>query len=308
MKTIKQYQLFLEDRKVEVSKKVKNNIESFLISQERLTGLYFNNFDLIEDDRGKKKFIVAYTQDGPKDEKAPVDKVVYDMLDYNIWKLESEYAKGNHEYVTNWAGKKSKTLEQAKRDLEGNTLREIVCNYGEIMPEPSTDDKKLIDKIIRQTDVWNTCKKKVSEILTTIRKYDIEDIEDRLVEYTDQLTGWEEKAVLCWNYQSSWRPLTGNENLDDETCRYIWSLWDKLLLAGLSSYENILLNIRPCIHIELNESGAQEYKKLSDVEKITHQIGDRFQKLYDIEEVIYPPRYIFQQSDIKNYSFDIILK
>jgi len=163
MKTIKPYQLFLEDKKMGISKVLKKNIESFLISQERLTGLYFDNFDIVGDDRGRMKFIIAYTKDGPKGEKAPVDSIKYDMFDYNIWKLESEYAKGNRVEFdpSHWSGKKVKTLEQLKRELERNALGEIVWDYGRTMPEPSSDDKKLIDKIIRQTDVWDTCKKRV---------------------------------------------------------------------------------------------------------------------------------------------------
>jgi len=313
MKIIKPYKLFLEDKTIGISKVLKKNIERFLISQERLTGLYFNNFDIIGDDRGRMKFIIAYTKEGPKGEKSTVDSIKYDMLDYNIWKLESEYEKGNRVEFdpSHWSGKKLKTLEQLKRELEGNALGEIVWDYGRTMPEPSTDDKKLIDKIIRQTDVWNTCKKRVGEILTTIRKYNIEDIEDRLVEYTDQLIGWNEKIVLAYfhPHRNWWSPLKGNENLDDRTCRYIWTLWDELMLSGLSSYEDFLLKVSPCIRIDLNEYGTdnQEYKKLSDVEEIAHQIGNRFQKLYDVEEVIYPPRYTLQ-NNIKDYSFNIILK
>jgi hypothetical protein len=107
MKTIKPYKLFLEDKTIGISKVLKKNIESFLISQERLTGLYFNNFDIIGDDRGRMKFIIAYTKEGPKGEKSKVDSIKYDMLDYNIWKLENRVEFD----PSDWS---RKTLEQLK--------------------------------------------------------------------------------------------------------------------------------------------------------------------------------------------------
>jgi len=81
------------------------------------------------------------------------------------------------------------------------------------------------------------------------------------------------------------------------------------MLSGFSSYEDFLLEVRPYINIKLNEYGTdnQEFKKRSDVEEIAHQIGNRFQKLYDIDEVIYPSRYTLG-NNIKDYSFNIILK
>ena len=108
MKNIKSYQLFLEDKKVEISESTRSIIIQFLISQERLSGLHFSNFDLIEDDNGREKFIIAYTKEGPNGEKPAMDKMVFDIIDYYTWGLESKYDKGDYEFDNTWRNTKTK--------------------------------------------------------------------------------------------------------------------------------------------------------------------------------------------------------
>lgn len=315
MKNIKSYQLFLEDKKVKVSDSQKQVITNFLISQERLSGIYFSNFDVIEDDNGREKFIIAYTQKGPKGEIPPMDKIVYDILDFYLWGLEDRYAKGDYDFDHTWRNPKQKTLIQATKDLKTSILRQIVyLDPRKTLIEPNQDDKKLIDKIFQKENVWNTCKSKVKEILNTIRKYNIEDVEDRLVEYTDLLIGWKPRIMFAWNYQSSWHGLRENEDIDDQTCRFIWDMWYEMNKPyDNSRFEEILLMTRPCIYIELNtEEGTQYYKKLSEVEPIGFRIGKRFEQLYDVENIIYPyypnTRRFDDNTDISDYLITIILK
>lgn len=313
MKKMKSYQVFLEDKKVEVPDSVKHNIIKFLISQERKSGIYFSNFDLIEDDNGREKFIIAYTQEGPKHEKPPVDKVVFDIYDYYMWGLEEKYDKGDYDFDNTWGNPRVKTLDQAKKELKSNILRQIVqLDPREKLTEPSEDDKKLIDKIIGQSDVWNTCKKRVKEILDVINKYDIEDVEDRLVEFSDLLVEWKTKVMFAWNYKSSWHGLRNNEDLDDQTCRFILDLWYEMNKPYEGSqYKEFLLMARPCIYINFEDESGRNPKKLSEVEPIGFRIGKRFEQLYDVEKVIYPyysNSRRFDDGNIGDYQMTIILK
>jgi hypothetical protein len=314
MKNIKSYQLFLEDKKVEVSKSVREVIIQFLISQERKSGLNFSNFDLIEDDNGREKFIIAYTQDGPNGEKPPMDKVVFDIIDYYTWGVESRYYKGQYDFDNTWRNPKTKTLEAAINDMKSKILRQIVFDDpSEKLVEPNNDDKKLIDKIIGKNNVWETCKSKVTSIMNSISKYDIEEIEDRLVEYHDELIGWELNIMFAWNHKQSWHGLKSDYDINDQTCRLIWDAF----CADISVYEKtgfdeFIKNTKPCIYINFEDKNHKNPKRLSHVEPMGFKIGKRFEQLYDVEEVKYPyypnTRRFDDESDISDYQMTIILK
>ncbi len=314
MGKIKSYQLFLEDKKVEPSESVKEIITQFLISQERKSGLFFSNFDLIDDDNGREKFIIAYTQEGPNGEIPPVDKVVFDILDYYTWHVKYSYEKGDYEFDDTWKKPKVKNLETALKDMKTSLLRSIVLpDPSKKQFEPNEDDKKLIDKIFEINNVWNKCKSQVKYIMKTISKYSIEEIEDRLVEFTDELTGWEPRIMFAWNYKMSWHGLQADYDINDQTCRFISDAWYEMNKPYENSkFEEFLSMCRPCIYIELNRSENRIYKKLSEVEPIGFKIGKRFQQLYNVEKVEYPyypnTRRFEDSTDIGDYLLTIILK
>jgi len=313
MKNIKSYQLFLEDKKVEVSKSTREVIIQFLISQERKSGLHFNDFDLIEDDNGREKFIIAYTQVGPNGEKPPMDKVVFDIIDYYTWVVEDKYAKGDFEFDNNYRNPKKKTFDEAIKDIKFNILRLIVHNDPRNeQVEPNNDDKKLIDKIIGVQNVWEICKNKISSIMKSIGKYDIEEIEDRLVEYQDELFGWELRLMFAWNYKQSWHGLRKDYDINDQTCRLIWDAFYEMNKPyEKSSFDEFIKNTKPCIYINFEDESHRNPRKLSYVEPIGFRIGKRFQQLYDVEEVkypYYPNTRRYDDSDISDYQMTIILK
>jgi len=314
MKKIKTYQSFFEDKKVEVSKSTREVIIQFLISQERKSGLHFNDFDLIEDDNGREKFIIAYTQDGPNGEKPPMDKVVFDIIDYYTWGLESKYDKGEYEYDNTWRNPKTKTLETAIKDMKSNILRQIVFNDpSKKLVEPNNDDKKLIDKIFGKDNVWEICKSKITSIMNSISKYDIEEIEDRLVEYHDELIGWELRIMFAWNYKQSWHGLKSDYDINDQTCRLIWDAFCEMNKPyEKTTFDEFIKNVKPCIYINFEDKSHRSPKRLSQVEPIGFKIGKRFEQLYDVEEVKYPyypnTRRFDDESDISDYLLTIILK
>jgi len=316
MKNIKSYQLFLEDKKVEINDSIRSTITQFLISQERISGLYFSNFDLIEDDNGREKFIIAYTQVGRDGEKPPIDKVVFDIIDYYTWGLEYKYGKGDFEFDNTWRNPKVKTLETAIKDMKTNLLRQIVCNdISKKQVEPNDDDKKLIDKIFNSPNIWEKTKKKTKEILEIINKYDIEDIEDRSVEFTDELVNWRnpKPPMFGWYYKNGWHGLSGKGNIDDTTCRLIWDVWWQINSTNteVKTIEGFLKVTEPCIYFNLNDNG-HKYENLLEVEKVVDRMVTRFKQLYDFKDVLLPyhreTRRYDPNSNISDYQITFILK
>jgi len=315
MKNVKSYKLFLEDKKVEDNDSLRNTIIQFLISQEKISGLHFSNFDLIKDDKGREKFIIAYTQNGPNGEKPPMDKRIFDIIDYYTWGLESKYGKGDYEFDNTWRSPRLKTLVTALKDMKTNILREIVCNdITKKQVEPNNDDKKLIDKIFNSSNVWENVKKKSQEILSIINKYDIEEIEDRSLEFTDEVTGWNPRIMFAWYYSNGWHGLKGTEDIDDTTCRLIWDAWYQINSTNtkVKTIEQLLKAIKPCIYFDLTDGDGYKPKNLLELEKIADRMVNRFKQLYDIEDFILPyhreTRQYDPNSDVTDYLMTFIIK
>jgi hypothetical protein len=45
----------------------------------------------------------------------PIDKMIYDILDYYMWGSEDKYEKGDYDFDNTWRNPKVKTLIQDKK-------------------------------------------------------------------------------------------------------------------------------------------------------------------------------------------------
>lgn len=307
MNLIKSYQLFLENHSY-----FDNVVTQFLIFNEKKLGVYFDRFDIINSDDICMN-IIAYTKVGPKGEVPTVDKIIFDIIDFQTWLIESDTSL--HKYRKSIYS--DRTSEEEIMDMKTNIIREITYSKS----EPNDYHKKLIDKIFNYDDVWVKSKDKITEIISTIKKFDIEEIEDRSVEFTDDLSGWSPQMMFGYTRSNHWQ-LMGNEyNIDDLTCSIIWNAWHTKEFGYDQSREfiNIKLNYfldenKPCLIFKMNFNNKEYIEKpMLYVENVVDRMIIRFKQLYNIEKVLLPynrkeRKYDANISKISDYDITFILK
>lgn len=307
MNKIKTYKLFLEHKKATLSKKENDQVIEFLIAQERKSGLSFDTFEVLENENGMEILIVAKTKVYQNGEEP--SEVTFDIIDFQTWLIEKENSIGKFDNIMRY-GKNAKlvTLEEMKSVVLKHIIYHDTSNE---LKEPSIEEKKIIDKIFGHENVWDICKSKVSDMISVISKYDIEDMDDRTVEFSDEIFDWTPSIYFAWYYKNSWYSL--NNKINDQTCRFIQDMRYNITTRG-EIFDVCLSNIKPCLSIEFNAKSGGEFRyyNLLKVEDIIKRLVIRFQKLYDIEDVIYDydpeERRYDPDIDISSYHLTIILK
>ena len=300
MNLIKSYQLFLENHSY-----FDNVVTQFLIFNEKKLGVYFDRFDIINSDDTCMN-IIAYTKVGPKGEVPTVDKIIFDIIDFQTWLIESDTSL--HKYRKSIYS--DRTSEEEIMDMKTNIIREITYSKS----EPNDYHKKLIDKIFNYDDVWVKSKDKITEIISTIKKFDIEEIEDRSVEFTDELTGWKPTMMFAYYIKNHWQVIVDKpslEDINDLTCSVIWN-WHLSKSNGVKlDYLNL---VKPCLCFNMNTTNKEYIEKpILYVEKIVDRMVIRFKQLYNIEEVLLPynrkeRKYDAKVTNISDYDIIFILK
>lgn len=308
MRKIKTYKLFLEHKKASLSNKENDQVIEFLIAQERKSGLSFDTFEVLENENGMAILIVAKTKVGQNGEEPSVSEVIFDTIDFQTWLIEKETSMGLHINKMRF-GEDSRIV--TVEEMKSVVLRHIIYqDPTKELKEPSIEEKKIIDKIFGVENVWDICKSKVKNIMSVISKYDIEYIEDRIVEFSDEIISWEPRIMLAWYYKNSWHSF--GKNINDVTCRFIQDMRYNIKISG-EIFDVCLSNIRPCLSIEFNDdrnSNSTNYNLL-EVEDVMKRLVILFKKIYDIEDVIYDydpgERKYNPDMDINSYHLTIIL-
>ena len=290
-------------------------IIQFLISRERISNMSFDDFELVNDDNGEMLYIVAYTKEGEDGKKPPVDKVIFSKIDYQTWIIECKYRNDNTRISNEIHKMKGDILKQIVYTRKHKaTVYSVGKTHSEHGTEPNDDKKKIINSIFNSTNVWAKAKDKSKNILSIIDKYNIEDIEDRSIEFMDELSEWEPLIMFAWYYDNGWHGLNVTDNINEITCRLIWDAWYQInsKKTEVRTIEDFLVVTKPCIYFNLNKI-SQQSKILSDVEEVADRMVARYKQLYNIDEVLLPYNRDTRQynpSDIEtsDYQITFILK
>lgn len=263
---MKSYKLFLE------SNTKNKNIVQFLISKERENkGLYFDDYEIIDD-----LIIKANTKIGPNGEVPIVDEVIYDIIDIKRWEYKSNNVSSYNEF-------------DIPMRIKMDILSSIISHEQIEKNKPITDNqKRIIDKIFNEENAFDKIYTKSELIIKSIRRYDIEDIEDRLIEFSDNLIGWDPSVSHSTYIDSGWIIIANNESILSLSNRIMFDAFYHIERThNKMEFDEYINSIKPCIFIKLNNTYFN-HKRFSSkyVSGISANIIKRFKLLYDIDYVI----------------------
>jgi len=257
---IKSYKLFLESNIED------KNIARFLISKERESGLYFDDYEIIDD-----LIIKAKTKIGPYGEVPTVDEVIYDVIDIKKWEYESNKIPPN--------------IYRIKIDILST-----IISYQQIESgiEINDSQKSIINKIFNKVDAFDIIYNKSDLIIKSLRRYNLEDIEDRLIEFSDCLIGWSPKVLHSTYIDNGWMIIPSSESTISLLNRIMTEIFYHMNRSHDNmTFDNYIDNIKPCIFIKLNNTYFNRKRFSSKyVSGISANIIKRFKLLYDIDYVI----------------------
>jgi hypothetical protein len=165
--------------------------------------------------------------------------------------------------------------------------------------EPSKEEKDMIDEISEYKGLYENAKIWLRNLFNVFKKYDFEDIEDRLLEFFDQISNWDPMLMFSISTKKSSLGVSQSKLNDEKyfiyelghvlkdilyTCKPDTSILTKKSGFDINDY---FKNMRPAIHLDLNRMGArhnQEYNLLF-IESLADRIVKRFKYLYDITGV-----------------------
>lgn len=245
-------------------KELNYSIIEFLIHNERKLNVMFDEYVIEKGDNQWE--IVAKTKANHKGIKPQMDEVRFPMDDFFNWISAQHKSRG---YLA---------------DVKLNLFREIFDNYDS-KTEPNEFDSKIIDSRFNQFGSWKICLSMINYIRKITSKFDVNDIDDRCLEYFDELSGWKPGFMIGYELLGrSWRTL-----FKDDIYETWWLLCQ---INEAMSYSADLLtivssNVKPCIYIQFNiidDADPYDYK---DVQKIAVGLTNRLSQLYPISKVKY---------------------
>ena len=217
-------------------KELNHSIIQFLIHNEKELRIMFDNYTI---EKGEDEWeIVAKTKSNMSGYKPPMDEVRFPMEEFFTWvsKHKSDVFK-----------------------IKSNLFKEIIESNGG-KKEPDEMESKLIDSILGQFGSWNLCLSKIKTIREVVSKYKVDDIDDRCLEYFDELQGWEPKFMIGYQLGEQVYRYLVNDDIYEA-----WWLLEKVnrfindpSLGKHHNFRNLLTVIssytKPCININFNMS------------------------------------------------------
>lgn len=186
--------------------------------------------------------------------------------------------------------------------------------------EPSEEDKKIIDDIVGYENLYEVTKEWLRDKFNVFKKYDYEDMEDRLCEFFDKILNFDPMIMFCLSKDRSAMGIR-YDKLNDQNyfISKIGDILNDINFNKFKPYDTISVNdyyklVKPAFHINLNSFGANNSNtyNLLFIEDLVDKITKRFKYLYDIEYVTYDcirdGRKYNPNIDINGYSFTMYLK
>jgi len=205
----------------------------------------------------------------------------------------------------------------------------IVREYLEILrsgEELSEDQKEYINKYFDYTNLCNILINWLQERFKTFSKYSKDEIEDRLVEFFDQVPDWEPYVMFSLHMKHSggegWLGISSDKLEDKNYLMYELShvLSDLLFYTKPRSYkseisiDHYLENKRPAISIHFNHTNdSRTSYNLLFLEDLGDKILNRLSNLYKVTDVKwdysrYAGRLYDPNTDVNDYTLSLIIE
>jgi hypothetical protein len=208
--------------------------------------------------------------------------------------------------------------------------RYIINKYLDILKdgkELNQNQKDFINRYFEYPDLYDITSKWLQNKFDTFSKYNIEEIEDRLVEFFDQIIHWDPYLMfsLYMKYSGgeSWLSIYP-EKLNDPKyllteLSYVFS--DLLFHTKTRKYSKpeftidyYLENKRPAISIHFNRAyQSRESYNLLFLEDLSDKIVNRLSQLYKIVDVMsdnnrHNSRLYDPETDVNDYILTLIIE
>ena len=197
-------------------------------------------------------------------------------------------------------------------------FRDINDNIRDHSIEPTKSQLKVLDEISGYTDFYATTKKWTEHQFNVFKKYDFEDIEDRLLEFFDEISNFQPRVMFALSKRNSSLGIR-YDKLNDK--RYFISELGYVIgdicyncSSNKISIDEYYKIVKPSIYISFNISdrlGRTQYP-LTFLESLADRIVNRFKYLYDIQGVEFTlereGRKYDINADVDDYSFIMYLK
>lgn len=185
--------------------------------------------------------------------------------------------------------------------------------------EITEEDKKELDRISEYDNLYDIVEKWLEKIFSIFRKHSLVDIEDRLVEFFDEIPRFTPHIMFSISKKGSHIGVSSNK-LDNKDY-FKWEIghilrdmmWECAKPYGRISIDEYLSIKKPAIYISFNDpisKGNPEYN-LEFLESLADRIYNRIKQLYDVSSIYYEReregRQYDTNIDVDDYSFIIYL-
>lgn len=196
-----------------------------------------------------------------------------------------------------------------------------IKNLSKIGKEISKEDIDFLDEVSGYSNLYLSVKSFLRKVFEVIKKYDMEEIKDRLLEFFDQIPKFNPFVMFSLSNKNSSAGIDYNR-LNDHSyfLLFVSDVLSDIFYNCSSRYKTITIDeyfsiYRPSIYIDLNLCevvGGRPTYNLIFLEKIVDDIVKRFKYLYGIEDVDYSyerrNRMYNPNIDVDSYTIKLYLK
>lgn len=208
--------------------------------------------------------------------------------------------------------------------LKIKKIIERIEYLSKLEKEITTEEIEFLDDISGYPMLYSSIKYFIKDTFDVFKKYSIDDIKDRLLEYFDKIPKFNPFVMFSISSKSSSIGITENK-LDDRKyfLSMIASILKDILWRCLSKSDVITIDEyfdiqKPSIYIDFNPSwrhttGEKRFTyNLLFLENLADEIYKRFRELYDIDGVSYEyermNRRYNPNMEVYSYDFKLYLK
>lgn len=210
-----------------------------------------------------------------------------------------------------------KSLDPYKIGIEQNTIITIIDKLQNGI-EITEEDKKELDRISEYDNLYNTIEKWLQNIFNIFKKHSYEDIEDRLVEFFDEIIRFEPHIMFSISKKGSHIGISSNKLNNDNYFKWqIGNILRDMMYECSKTINRISINEylsikKPAIYISLNGVGGKiSGYNLEFLESLCDRIYNRIKQLYDVSSIEYDfereGRKYNTNIDVDDYCFTIYL-
>lgn len=193
--------------------------------------------------------------------------------------------------------------------------------------ELNKDQQEFLNIYFNYPNLYNAVSELISNSFKILSKYSKEEIEDRLVEFFDQVSDWDPYVMFSLHMKysggESWQGITSDKIDDPKYLLYELShTFSDILFHSRSrrystspvTIDYFLENRKPAISIHFNRTNeSQKSYNLLFLEDLMDKITKRLSQLYKIVDVKYDynrytGRLYDPDTDVSDYTLSLIIE